>query len=231
MKKKSDEIQHGQVLTKMQLKILNYIENCVSSKGYPPSVREIGEAVGLKSPSTVHTHLQNLEKKGHIRRDSTKPRAIEIMKENYEDNIKDENENLNKNYKTEIKKYHNEITEIPILGRISAGTPIPAYEEFDEYFPIPVSLVSDGNYYMLKIRGDSMINAGILDGDYVIIRQQVEVKDGDMVAALIGDDATVKTFYKEDGFIRLQPENNEMQPILVKDVVILGKVKGVFRVF
>ncbi len=214
-------------LTKMQTKILNYIEKCVSDKGYPPSVREIGEAVGLKSPSTVHTHLQNLEKKGHIRRDSTKPRAIEIIKESGEldSNLIDKNNNS----VASDTSFHSEVAEIPILGRISAGAPIPAYEEFDEYFPIPAAMIRDGNYYMLKIRGESMINAGILDGDYVIIRQQSDVRDGDMVAALIGDDATVKTFYKEDGFIRLQPENDTMKPILVKDVSILGLVKGVFR--
>lgn len=211
-------------LTKMQAKILHYIEDCVARQGYPPSVREIGDAVGLKSPSTVHTHLQNLERKGHIRRDSTKPRAIEVMK----DSVEDKTTTPDASRQNE-QQFRTEIAEIPILGRISAGMPIPAYEEFEEYFPVPATMLSAKNHYMLKIRGESMINAGILDGDYVIIRQDSDARDGEMVAALIGDEATVKTFYKEKDHIRLQPQNDHMDPILVKNVSILGIVTGVFR--
>lgn len=204
-------------LTSMQNKILQYIEKCVNELGYPPSVREIGDAVGLKSPSTVHTHLRNLEKLGLIRRDSTKPRAIGVTK------LQEQS------YSDSGAEFRNEIVEIPILGKISAGTPIPAYEDYDEYFPLPAAMIADGQFFMLKIQGYSMKNAGILDGDYVIIRSQKEVRNGDMAACLIGDEATVKTFYKEKDHIRLQPENDDFAPILLKEVEVIGLVTGVIR--
>lgn len=207
-------------LTSTQQKILSYIEEEISRVGYPPSVREIGEAVGLKSSSTVHTHLKNLEKMGLIKRDSTKPRAIGITKQ-VEDDRKRTGEDR--------AEFHNEIVEIPVLGRISAGGPISAVEEYDNYFPVPAAMVRGGNFFMLKIKGDSMINKGILDGDYVIIKEQKEAKNGEMAACLIGDEATVKTFYKEKDYFRLQPENEDYKPILLKEVAVIGVVKGVIR--
>lgn len=207
-------------LTSTQQKILAYIEEEISRVGYPPSVREIGEAVGLKSSSTVHTHLKNLEKMGLIKRDSTKPRAIGITKQ-VEDDRKRTGEDR--------AEFHNEIVEIPVLGRISAGGPISAVEEYDNYFPVPAAMVRGGNFFMLKIKGDSMINKGILDGDYVIIKEQKEAKNGEMAACLIGDEATVKTFYKEKDYFRLQPENEDYKPILLKEVAVIGVVKGVIR--
>lgn len=205
-------------LTSTQQKILDYIEEAISKVGYPPSVREIGEAVGLKSSSTVHTHLKNLEKLGLIKRDSTKPRAIGVTKSAEEDK-----KPLDK------AEFHNEVVEIPVLGRISAGKPISAVEEYDHYFPVPASMVKGENFFMLKIKGDSMINKGILDGDYVIIKEQAEASNGEMAACLIGDEATVKTFYKERDYFRLQPENEAYKPILLKEVSVIGIVKGVIR--
>lgn len=206
-------------LTSTQQKILDYIEEAISKMGYPPSVREIGEAVGLKSSSTVHSHLKNLERLGLIKRDSTKPRAI-VTKTAEDDRTKPN---------TSDAVFHNEIVEIPILGRISAGRPISAIEEHDAYFPVPASMVRGGAYFMLKIKGDSMVKKGILDGDYVIIKEQSEARNGEMAACLIGDEATVKTFYREQDHFRLQPENDNYKPILLKEVSVLGVVKGVVR--
>lgn len=207
-------------LTGTQQKILDYIEEEISRVGYPPSVREIGEAVGLKSSSTVHTHLKNLEKLGLIKRDSTKPRAIGVTKSSEEDK---------KKAKLQNAEFHNEVVEIPVLGRISAGKPISAIEEHDQYFPVPAAMVRGGNFFMLKIKGDSMVNKGILDGDYVIIKEQTEARNGEMAACLVGEEATVKTFYKEKDHFRLQPENESYQAILLKEVSVLGIVKGVIR--
>ncbi len=200
-------------LTKRQQDILEYIKNEVKAKGYPPSVREIGEAVGLASSSTVHGHLARLESKGLIRRDPTKPRAIEVL---------------------DIEENHiprQNVVNVPLIGKVTAGLPISAIENVEEYFPLPESLTaSDDSVFMLEIMGDSMIEAGILDGDYVIVRQQQTAANGDIVVAMTEEDeATVKRFFKEKDFIRLQPENSSMEPIILRNVSILGKVIGVYR--
>jgi repressor LexA len=197
-----------------QQAILEFIKNEVRSKGYPPSVREIGEAVGLASSSTVHGHLDRLEKKGLIRRDPTKPRAIEIL---------DEDE-LGSNFALSVAR-------IPLVGKVTAGEPILATENIEDYFPLPSHFVGDEtNVFMLNIVGESMIEAGIHDGDYVIVKQQQSASNGDIVVAMTEEDeATVKTFYRERDHIRLQPENSSMEPIRLKNVTILGKVIGLFR--
>jgi repressor LexA len=197
-------------LTGKQLEVLNFIKDELCKRGYPPSVREICEAVGLKSTSTVHGHLGRLERKGYIRRNPTKPRAIELL----------DNSPL---------ALARELIEVPIVGKVTAGQPILAVENIEDTFPLPAEFLSGNNHFILVVRGDSMIEAGILDGDYVVVRQQNYANNGDKVVALIGDEATVKTFYKESDHIRLQPENSFMEPIIVKDVSILGKVVGVFR--
>lgn len=199
-------------LTKQQEKILDFIKLEVKDKGYPPSVREICDGVGLKSTSTVHGHLTRLEKKGFIRRDSTKPRAIEII--SFEDDLVVRNK---------------AVTHIPIIGKVTAGSPILAVQDVQETFPVPSSYIDSGTYFMLRVQGESMINKGIYDQDIVMVKQQTTADNGETVVALIDDSATVKTFYKEENHIRLQPENDFMEPIIVKDVRILGIVKGVFR--
>jgi len=198
-------------LSLRQTKILEFIKDEIRKKGYPPTVREIGEAVGLLSSSTVHGHLQTLEEKGYIRRDPTKPRAIEIL---------DSSSDI-----LGAKK----VVHIPIVGRVTAGQPILAVENIEGTFPLPADLVRQDNVFMLKIQGESMIDAGILDGDFIIVRQQNEARNGEIVVALIGDEATVKRFFKERTLIRLQPENSSMEPIYSQNVSILGKVIGVFR--
>jgi len=184
----------------------------VREKGYPPSVREICDAVGLKSTSTVHGHLSRLEKKGLIRRDPTKPRAIEILDSDFD-------------------APQREFVNVPIVGNITAGIPILAVENIEDTFPIPVDYIHNDTVFMLRVKGESMIEAGIFDKDLILVRQQQDANNGDIVVALIEDFATVKTFYKEKDFIRLQPENPSMSPIIVKDVAILGKVIGLFRKF
>ena len=184
----------------------------ILNKGYPPTVRDICEAVHLKSTSSVHAHLETLEKNGYIKRDPTKPRAIEIIDDNF---------NLTRR----------EVVNVPIVGRVAAGEPILAVENVDAYFPVPAEYMPNAQAFMLKVKGESMINAGIFDGDSILVEQQSTAKNGDMVVALVDDSATVKTFYKEDGHIRLQPENDNMDPIIVPDCQILGKVFGVFRFF
>ncbi|WP_407308916.1 transcriptional repressor LexA [Desulfosporosinus sp. SB140] len=198
-------------LSERQSKILEFIKQELQKKGYPPSVREIGEAVGLLSSSTVHGHLQTLEDKGYIRRDPTKPRAIEIL-----DSSSDTLDSR-------------KVVHIPIIGRVTAGQPILAVENVEGSFPLPADLVRDDNVFMLRVQGDSMIEAGILDGDLIIVHQQQDARNGEIVVALIGDEATVKRFFKERTLIRLQPENSAMEPIYSQDVSILGKVMGVFR--
>lgn len=200
---------YGKISAKQQ-EILEYIKDEILHKGYPPAVREICQAVNLKSTSSVHSHLETLEKNGYIRRDPTKPRAIEIMDDTF---------NLNRR----------EMVNVPILGNVAAGEPLFAEENIEDYFPIPAEMVPNSEVFMLHVRGESMINVGILDGDNVLVQQQSTAKDGDMVVALVEDSATVKTFYKEDGYIRLQPENDTMEPIIVPDCQILGKVFGIFR--
>ncbi|PLS04760.1 transcriptional repressor LexA [Neobacillus cucumis] len=201
-------------ISKRQQDILEFIKGEVRSKGYPPSVREIGEAVGLASSSTVHGHLARLESKGLIRRDPTKPRAIEI---------------LDADEAAQIPR--NKVVNVPVVGKVTAGLPITAIENVEEYFPLPESLApSDEQVFMLEIMGESMIEAGILDGDYVIVKQQQTANNGDIVVAMTEDDeATCKRFFKEKDYIRLQPENSAMDPIILRNVSILGKVIGVYR--
>lgn len=200
-------------LSNRQQAIFDFIKQEVREKGYPPSVREIGEAVGLASSSTVHGHLARLEKKGLIRRDPTKPRAIEILMG--DDDFADK----------DIP-----VVKIPVIGKVTAGEPITAVENIDDYFVLPEQIVGDHNVFMLKVQGESMINAGILDGDYVIVKQQPVANNGDIVVAMTEEEeATVKRFYKEKNHIRLQPENDSLQPIFLPGVTILGKVIGVYR--
>lgn len=198
-------------LSERQLDILNYIKQIIKLKGYPPAVREIGDAVGLSSSSTVHNHLNQLEKKGYIKRDRTKPRAIEVL-----------------NKDGTIEK---EMVSIPILGKVTAGTPIFAYENIEDTFPLPFDFIRYDNVFILNVQGDSMINAGIYDGDMVIVRKQNTAINGEIIVALIEDEATVKRFYKENDCIRLQPENESYEPIIVNNVSILGKVIALIRKF
>ncbi|GAU79010.1 transcriptional repressor LexA [Fusibacter sp. 3D3] len=204
-------------ISKKQKQILDFLKDEVSKKGYPPSVREICLAVGLKSTSTVHMHLTKLEELGYIRRDPTKPRAIEIF------------DNADHTPTDNVIPLVRDTKFIPIIGEITAGQPILAVESFEDTFPIPSDFVDEGNYFMLKIKGDSMIEAGIHDRDLVLVKQQNVANNGEIVVAMIDDSATVKTFYKEPSRIRLQPENSSMLPIYVDDVQILGRVRGVFR--
>ena len=199
----------GKISSK-QKEILEYIKSQILERGFPPAVRDICEAVHLKSTSSVHSHLQTLEKNGYIRRDPTKPRAIEILDDSF-------------NF------MRREMVNVPIVGRVAAGEPILAEQNIEEYFPIPTEFMPNKQTFMLKVRGESMINAGILDGDLVLVEEQKTARNGEMIVALIEDGATVKTFYKEEGVIRLQPENDTMDPIIVPDCQILGKVIGVFR--
>ncbi|MDD6637603.1 MAG: transcriptional repressor LexA [Lachnospiraceae bacterium] len=199
-------------ITDKQREILEYMKKEILNKGYPPTVRDICEAVNLKSTSSVHSHLETLEKNGYIRRDPTKPRAIEIIDENF---------NLTRR----------EMVNVPIVGRVAAGEPILAVENIESYFPIPMEYMPNAESFMLKVKGESMINAGIFDGDNILVQKCDDARNGDMVVALVEDSATVKTFYKEGDHIRLQPENDTMDPIIVPDCQVLGKVFGVFRFF
>ena len=199
-------------ITPKQKEILEYIKDQILTRGFPPAVREICEAVNLKSTSSVHSHLETLENKGYIRRDATKPRAIEIVDDQF---------NLTRR----------ELVNVPIVGQVAAGQPILAEENIEDYFPIPAGMMPNKESFMLKVKGESMINAGILNGDLILVQQQTTAENGDKVVALIDDSATVKTYYKEDGHYRLQPENDYMDPIIVDEVSILGKVFGVFRIF
>ncbi|MCD8338506.1 MAG: transcriptional repressor LexA [Lachnospiraceae bacterium] len=199
-------------ITQKQQEILDYIKSEILTRGFPPAVREICQAVHLKSTSSVHSHLESLEKNGYIRRDPTKPRAIEILDESF---------NLTRR----------EMVSVPIVGTVAAGQPILAEQNIDSYFPIPAEYMPNEQSFILRVKGESMVNAGILDGDCVLVRQQTTAENGDIVVALLDDSATVKTFYKEKDHIRLQPENDSMDPIIVYQVQILGKVFGVFRFF
>ena len=200
---------YGKITPKQQ-EILDFIKSEILSKGYPPAVRDICEAVHLKSTSSVHSHLETLEKNGYIRRDPTKPRAIEIMDDSF---------NLSRR----------EVVNVPMVGTVAAGQPILAQEHIEGYFPIPAEYMPNTDCFMLKVKGESMINAGIFDGDYIMVRQQNVASNGEMIVALVDDSATVKTFYKENGHYRLQPENATMDPIIVDKVQILGKVIGLLR--
>lgn len=197
-------------ITPKQEQILEFLKDCILRKGYPPAVREICEAVNLKSTSSVHSHLETLEKKGFIRRDPTKPRAIEICDDSFQ-------------------MVRTEMVSIPVVGQVAAGTPILAEQNIESYFPIPAEYIPKGESFALRVRGDSMINVGIFHGDQIFVNVCNTASNGDIVVALVEDSATVKTFYKENGHIRLQPENDSMEPIIVDDCVILGKVYGVFR--
>ena len=199
-------------ITKKQEEILNYIKDEILERGFPPAVREICQAVGLKSTSSVHSHLESLEKNGYIRRDPTKPRAIEILDESF-------------------NMLRREMVNVPVVGTVAAGQPILAEQNIDSYFPIPSEYMPNEQSFILKVKGESMVNAGILDGDSVLVMQQTTARNGDIVVALIEDSATVKTYYKENGHYRLQPENDTLDPIIVNDCKILGKVFGVFRFF
>ena len=204
-------MSYGKITSK-QKEILEFMKNEILSKGYPPAVREICEAVNLKSTSSVHSHLETLEKNGYIRRDPAKPRAIEIVDDNF-------------NFA------RREIVNVPIVGTVTAGQPILAVENIESYFPIPMDYMPNQETFMLKVKGESMINAGIFDGDTILVQKQSHAKNGDFVVALIEDSVTVKTFYKENDYYRLQPENDYMDPIIVPEVEILGKVIGLFRMF
>ena len=202
---------YGRISDK-QKEILEYMKQEILNKGYPPTVRDICEAVKLKSTSSVHSHLETLEKNGYIRRDPTKPRAIEIIDDNF---------NMTRR----------EMTNVPMVGRVAAGEPILAVENIESYFPIPTEYMPNAESFMLKVKGESMINAGIFDGDQILVEKCNTARNGDMVVALVDDSATVKTFYNEGTHIRLQPENDTMEPIIVDNCEIMGKVFGVFRFF
>lgn len=195
-----------------QTEILEYIKEQILKKGFPPSVREIGEAVNLRSTSSVHAHLETLEKNGYIKRDSTKSRTIEILDESFQ-------------------MVRTETVSIPIIGQVAAGEPILAEQNIDGYFPLPAEMIPHGESFILNVKGDSMINAGIFSGDQIFVKCCDTAINGDTVVALVDDSATVKTFYKEKDHIRLQPENDDMDPIIVDDCKILGKVYGVFRLY
>ena len=202
-------MSYGKISNKQQ-EILDYIKDQILKRGFPPSVRDICAAVGLRSTSTVHSHLESLEKAGYIRRDPAKPRTIEILDDDF---------NITRR----------EMVSVPIIGSVAAGQPILAAQNIEGYFPIPAEYMPNVQTFMLKVKGESMINAGIFDGDKILVQQQNTARNGDKVVALIDDSATVKTYYKEKDHIRLQPENDTMEPIIVKDAQILGKVIGLFR--
>ena len=198
-------------ITKKQTEILEYIKSQILNKGYPPSVRDICTAVNLKSTSSVHAHLETLEKNGYIRRDPTKPRAIEIIDDNF---------NLTRR----------EVVNVPLIGQVAAGQPLLAVENITGYFPIPAEFIPKEEVFMLNVKGESMVNDGIYDGDQIIVKQQSTASNGEIVVALVDDSATVKRFYKENGHIRLQPENDFMEPIIVDSCEIIGKVIGLIRI-
>lgn len=198
-------------ITAKQQEILEYIKETILKKGYPPAVREICEAVHLRSTSSVHSHLETLEKNGYIRRDPTKPRTIEIIDDCF---------NLTRR----------EVVNVPMIGTVAAGQPILAEENIENYFPIPVELLPNAQIFMLRVKGESMINAGIYDGDQILVAEQDDARNGDIVVALVEDSATVKRFYKENGHYRLQPENDTLDPIIVNEVQILGRVVGLMRI-
>lgn len=216
MREKKDPME----INKREKAILKFIEKQIQSNGYPPSVREIGKAVGLKSTATVHTYLAKLEEKGYIKKESQKGRTLRLIKGSKKEEKKQEDKDFYAG---------REMVEVPVIGKITAGEPILAVENVTDTFPIPLDFVGNSESFMLTVRGESMIEAGILNGDYILIRKQNTANNGEIVVALIGEEATVKTFYKEKDHIRLQPENSTMDPIIVPNCEILGKVIGVFR--
>lgn len=199
-------------ITQKQSDILEFIKSELLNKGYPPTVRDICNAVNLKSTSSVHAHLETLEKNGYIRRDPTKPRAIEIIDENF-------------------SLTGREIVNVPIVGRVAAGEPLLATQNIENYFPIPMEFMPNNDVFILEVKGESMINVGIFEGDWIVVEKKNTARNGEIIVALVDDSATVKTFYKEDGHIRLQPENDSMDPIIVPDCKILGKVISLYRRF
>ena len=213
-------------LNKREKSILKYIANQIEKNGYPPSVREIGKAVGLSSTATVHGYLARLEEKGYLKKETQKGRTLKLLK--------DENgESVAKKKREETKDFYSgrEMVEVPVIGKITAGEPILAVENVTDTFPIPIDFVGNSESFMLTVRGESMIEAGILNGDYILVRKQNTAENGQIVVALIDEEATVKTFYKEKDHIRLQPENDKMNPIIVDHCVILGKLVGLFRTY
>jgi len=207
-------------LNEKQQLILDFVNRQVAEKGYPPSVREICSAVGFKSTSTVHSYLEKLKKDGLIQKDPIKPRALKVINRQKADDVGN------------VEGYYSrkELVDVPIIGKVTAGQPILAVENIEDTFPLPVDFTHNSTVFMLRVQGDSMIEAGILDRDLVLVKQQSTANNGEIVVALIGEEATIKTFYKEKGYFRLQPENQYMEPIIVRgDITILGKVIGVFR--
>ena len=215
-------IKDPMAINKREKAILKFIEKQVEEKGYAPSVREIGKAVGLKSTATVHGYLAKLSEKGYIKKEDQKGRTLRLLKGG-------NGEPISKRH--EEKSYYTgkEMVEVPVIGKITAGEPILAVENITDTFPIPIDFVGNSESFMLTVRGESMIEAGILNGDYILVKKQNTANNGEIVVALIGDEATVKTFYKEKDHIRLQPQNSTMEPIIVPTCEILGKVAGVFR--
>ena len=223
-------------LTEREKKIFTYMKTEIKTKGYPPTVREMCGALGIKSTSTAHKDLASLERKGYIRKDTSKPRAIEILDFGRENELNQRNMHYEEEQGAAAGQLpqteRTDVLEIPVVGRVAAGSPILAEQNIEDTFPVPAQYVHSGTHFMLTVRGDSMIEAGIFDGDYILVRQQNTAVNGDIVVAMIDgfeSEATVKTFYKEKGHFRLQPENSSMSPIIVDDVKILGLVKGVFR--
>lgn len=215
------------MLKEREQRILNYMKNEIRAKGYPPTVREICGALNIKSTSTVHKDIDNLEKKGFIKKDPSKPRALMIVDQDTPEDISVMPPSVDITERTDI-------VDIPVVGRIAAGTPITAEQNIDDSFPVPARFVGNGTNFMLTVKGESMIEAGIMDGDYILVEQQNTARNGEIVVAMVDgfeSEATVKTYYHEGDHIRLQPENSSMSPIIVKDVKILGKVRGVFRYF
>ncbi|MDO4485199.1 MAG: transcriptional repressor LexA [Bacillota bacterium] len=216
------------MLKEREQKILDYMKSEIRKKGYPPTVREICAALGIKSTSTAHKDIDSLVRQGYIRKDPSKPRALMVV-----DNECDNQSEIPDSSQSD-SAIHTEVIEIPVVGRIAAGTPILAEENVEDSFPVPARFAGNGTNFMLTVKGESMIEAGIMDGDYILVEQQNTARNGDIVVAMVDgfeSEATVKTFYKEADHIRLQPENSSMSPIIVKDAKILGKVKGVFRYF
>ena len=210
-------------LNKREKAILKFIEKQIMTQGYPPSVREIGKAVGLKSTATVHGYLSAIEEKGYIKKESQKGRTLKLLKGGLDDELENQMEIQKEVYTSR------EMVDVPVIGKITAGEPILAVENITDTFPIPLDFVGSSESFMLTVRGESMIEAGILDGDYILVRKQKTATNGEIVVALIEDEATVKTYYKEKDHIRLQPENCTLDPIIVPNCEILGKVIGVFR--
>ncbi len=213
-----------ETLKDSEKRVLEYMKNAIEEKGYPPTVREIGDALGIKSTSSVHKTIKQLEKKGYIKKDIAKPRALTLVKQDEDVAYEDETDVCDRV----------DVVDIPIVGQVAAGTPILAEQNIEDSFPLPSRFISKKPNFMLVVKGDSMIEAGIFDGDYILVEESCEARNGEIVVAMIDgfeSEATVKTFYKEKDHIRLQPENSSMTPIIVRDVRILGKVRGVFRYF